>query len=142
MNKQCSTSLTKLAWTITRCVKIHSSKYIYIYLYCHPQTDCFVLSEPFSVARHVGRPKPGSKPIQLYVRLSLRPLGQQAYHFALCERRPKYLYTCTHIYRRILIGIYLGIKVYSVILLDINLKIRLIWCINCMGGITGSVPVA
>ena len=31
--------------------------YIYIYIYCHPQTDCFVLSELFSVARHVGRSK-------------------------------------------------------------------------------------
>ena len=49
--------------------------YIYIYIYCHPQTDCFVLSELFSVARHVGRSKPGSKPVQHYVRLSLRPLG-------------------------------------------------------------------
>ena len=52
--------------------------YIYIYIYCHPQTDDFVLSEHFSVDRHAGRSKPGSKPIQLYVRLSLRPLGQQA----------------------------------------------------------------
>ena len=58
--------------------------YIYIYIYCHPQTDCFVLSELFSVARHVGRSKPGSKPIQLYDRLSIRPLGQQAYH--VCRR--------------------------------------------------------
>ena len=48
-----------------------------IYIYCHPQTDCFVLSELFSVGRHS---KPGTKPIQLYVRLSLRPLGQQEYH--------------------------------------------------------------
>ena len=54
-------------------------------VYCHPQTDCFVLSELFSVARHVERWKPGSKPIQLYVRLSLRPLGQQAYHVWLRE---------------------------------------------------------
>ena len=43
--------------------------YIYIYIYCHPQTDCFVLSELFSVARHAGRSKPGSKPVQLYIRL-------------------------------------------------------------------------
>ena len=43
-----------------------------IYIYSHPQTDCFVLSELFSVARHVGLSKPGSKPIQLYVRLSIR----------------------------------------------------------------------
>ena len=56
----------------------HIHTYIYIYIYCHPQTDCFVLSELFSVARHAGRSKPGSKPIQLYVRLSFRPLGQQA----------------------------------------------------------------
>ena len=59
--------------------------YIYIYIYCHPQTDSFVPSELFGVARHVGRSKPGSKPIQLYVRLSLRPLSQQAYHVWLRE---------------------------------------------------------
>ena len=52
----------------------HSCSYIYIYIYCHPQTDCFVLSELFSVARHAGRSKPGSKPVQLYVRLSLSRL--------------------------------------------------------------------
>ena len=62
------------------CMYVPVWIYIYIYIYCHPQTDCFVLSELFSVARHVGHSKPGSKPIQLYVRLSLRPLGQQAYH--------------------------------------------------------------
>ena len=33
-------------------------------IYCHLQTDCFVLSELFSVARHAGRSKPGSKPVQ------------------------------------------------------------------------------
>ena len=33
----------------------------------------------FSAARHVGRSKPGSKPVQLYVRFSLRPLGQLLY---------------------------------------------------------------
>ena len=38
------------------------------YIHCHPHTDCFVLSELFSVARHVGRAKPASKPIQLYVK--------------------------------------------------------------------------
>ena len=57
--------------------------YIYIYIYSHPQTDCFVLSELFSVARHAGRSKPGSKPVQLYVRLSFRPLGRQADHVGL-----------------------------------------------------------
>ena len=54
--------------------------YIYIYIYCHPETDCFVVSQLFCVARHVGRLKLGSKPTQIYVRLSIGPLGQQAYH--------------------------------------------------------------
>ena len=31
------------------------TSYLYLYIYCHPQTGCFVLSELFSVARHVGR---------------------------------------------------------------------------------------
>ena len=65
-------------WTTVTYMPIYI--YIYIYIYSHPQTDCFVLSKLFSVARQVGRSKPGSKPIQLYVRLSLRPLGQQEYH--------------------------------------------------------------
>ena len=47
------------------------------------KTDCFVVSQLFSVARHVGRLKLGSKPTQLYVRLSIRLLGQQAYHVSL-----------------------------------------------------------
>ena len=59
---------------------IYSNIYIYIYIYCHPQTDCVVVSQLFSVARHVGYLKLGSKPAQLYVRLSIRLLGQQAYH--------------------------------------------------------------
>ena len=65
----------------------YSSKYmyIYIYIYCHPQTDCFVLSELFSVARHTRCSKPGSKPIHLYVRLNLRPIGQQTDHVWLRE---------------------------------------------------------
>ena len=33
-------------------------------IYCHLQTDCFVLSELFSMAKYVGRSKLGSKPIQ------------------------------------------------------------------------------
>ena len=49
-------------------------------IYSHPQTDCFVLSELFSVARHAGRSEPGSKPVQLYVRLWFRPLVHQADH--------------------------------------------------------------
>ena len=35
--------------------------YIYIYIYCHPQTDCFVVSQLFSVARHARFSKLGSK---------------------------------------------------------------------------------
>ena len=54
--------------------------YIYIYIYSHPQTDCFIRSELFSVAGHAGRSKPRSKPVQLYVRLYYRPLGHQADH--------------------------------------------------------------
>ena len=42
-------------WCVCMCV--------YIYIYCHLQTDCFVLSELFSVARHAGHSKPGSEPI-------------------------------------------------------------------------------
>ena len=57
--------------------------YIYIYLYCHPQTDCFIVSQLFKVARHVGHLKLRSKPAQLYVRLSIRPLGQLEYHVSL-----------------------------------------------------------
>ena len=58
----------------------HTYIYIYIYIYCHPQTDCFVLSELFSVARLAGHSKPGLKPVQLYVRLGFRPLGHQSDH--------------------------------------------------------------
>ena len=50
------------------------------YIYCHPQTDCFVVLQLFSVAKHLGHLKLESKPAQLYVRLSIRPLGQQAFH--------------------------------------------------------------
>ena len=55
--------------------------YIYIYIYsCHPQTDCFIVSQLFCAARHVGRLKLGSKPAQLYVRLSIISRSQQANH--------------------------------------------------------------
>ena len=76
--------------------------YIYIYIYILSSTDCFVLSELFSVARHVGCSKSGSKPIQLYIRLSLRPLSQQAYHVWLREFLRYYVVTaaavCLHFY--------------------------------------------
>ena len=55
--------------------------YIYIYIYiCHPQIDYFLVSQIFSMARHVGCLKLGPKPTQIYVRLSIIPLRQQANH--------------------------------------------------------------
>ena len=54
--------------------------YIYICIYNHPQTDYFVVSQLFSVARHVGRLKLGLKPTQLYVILIIILLSQQAKH--------------------------------------------------------------
>ena len=70
-------------------------------IYFHPLTDCFILSELFSLARHIGRSKPGSKPIQLYIRLSVKPLSQQAYHVWLREFLRCYVVTaavCLHFY--------------------------------------------
>ena len=76
------------------CMYIYSYIYIYIYIcvcvcvcvclsVCgHPQTDCFVESQIFSVARHVGRLKLGSKPAKLYVRLCIIALRQQANHIS------------------------------------------------------------
>ena len=61
--------------------------YIYIYTYCHPRTDYFAVSQLFSVARHVGRLKLGSKPARHYVKLSIKPLDQQAYQSAQFVRR-------------------------------------------------------
>ena len=55
----------------------------------HPQTDCFVVSQVFSVARHVGRLKLGSKPAKLYVRLSIIPLVSVIFirpNFGTCLR--------------------------------------------------------
>ena len=88
-NSTCINSVNQYTQTHTHNTHTHTHTYIYIYIYthkyCHPETDCFVLSELFSVARHAGRSKPGSKPTQLYVRLSLRQFGQQAYHVCLRE---------------------------------------------------------
>ena len=49
--------------------------YTYIYTYCHPQTDSFIVSQLFSVARHTGRFKLSLKPAQLYVRLARTLVG-------------------------------------------------------------------
>ena len=64
--------------------------YIYIcsvYIYCHPNADCFVVSHLFSVTRHIGRLKLGSKPTQFYVRRSTIPISQQANHLYSGIRR-------------------------------------------------------
>ena len=47
----------------------HTHTHTYIYIYSNPQTDCFVVSLLFNVARHVGHFKLGSKPAQLYIML-------------------------------------------------------------------------
>ena len=60
--------------------RTHTYIHTYIHAYCHSQTDCFVVWQFFNVARHVGRLKLGSKPAQLYVRLSIIPLSHQANH--------------------------------------------------------------
>ena len=53
--------------------------YIYIYIYCHPRTDCFIVLQLYynKWAKHVGRLKMGSKPTQLYVRISILPISQR-----------------------------------------------------------------
>ena len=58
----------------------HIYIYIYIYIYIHLETACFVVSQLFSVAKHVRRLKLWSKPTQLYVRLIIIPTNQQANH--------------------------------------------------------------
>ena len=57
--------------------------YIYIYIYRHPPTNCFLVSQLFGVARHAERFKLGSKPTQLYARLSILSLSRQATYVSL-----------------------------------------------------------
>ena len=69
----------KMRWGSLKMLSTKCINKLYICnIYCHPQTDCSVVWQLFSVARHVGRLKLGSKPAHLYVRLSIIPLGQQA----------------------------------------------------------------
>ena len=56
--------------------------YMYTYIYCHPQTVSFVVSQLFCVVIHVGRLKLRSKPAQLYIRLSIIELSQQVNHIS------------------------------------------------------------
>ena len=60
-------------------------------IYCHPKTDCFIVSQLFSVARHVGCLKLGLKPFQLYVRLSLTHTHTHMYMHALTK---EHLWCC------------------------------------------------
>ena len=56
---------------------------MYIYIYCNPQTDCFVVSQLISVVRHAGCFKLGLKPAQLDIRLSTIPLSHQLPYVSL-----------------------------------------------------------
>ena len=53
------------------CSRVRLYIYIYIYIYIHLQTDRFGISQLFNVARYAGRFKQGSKPAQLYVKLTI-----------------------------------------------------------------------
>ena len=74
--------------------------YIFImYVYCHPHTHCFVVSQRISVARHVGCLKLGSKPAQIYVRLSTTPLSQQVNHVSsVIIRHYVVAFVCLHFF--------------------------------------------
>ena len=68
-----------------------------IYIYIHQQTDCFVVSQLFSLARHVGRYKLGSKAAQIYVRLSIIPLSPLATYVNLgIIRHYEVAFVCLH----------------------------------------------
>ena len=49
-------------WTILTNSLRTSTGYIYIYIYIHPQTECFVVSQIISMARHTRCFQLGSKP--------------------------------------------------------------------------------
>ena len=55
-----------------------NDEYMYIYIYCNPQKYCFVVSQFFSVTRHVERFMLGLKPAQLYVGLSIIPFSHHS----------------------------------------------------------------
>ena len=47
------------------------SESLNICIYSHPQKNCFIVSQHFSMVRHKGRLKWRSKPTQLYIRLNI-----------------------------------------------------------------------
>ena len=59
----------------------HTQRYSYIYILS--STASFVVSQHFSVDRHVGRLNLGSKPAQIYVKFSIIQLSHQANHVSL-----------------------------------------------------------
>ena len=60
-------------------------------------TDCFIVSQLISVARHAGRFKLGLKPTQLYVRLSIILLSHQsAYVSSGIIRHYVVAFACLH----------------------------------------------
>ena len=61
--------------------------HIYIYIYSHPQRDCFVVSQLISVARHAGHFKLGLKPAPHDIRLSIIPLSHQLIYVSSGIRR-------------------------------------------------------
>ena len=69
-------------WQFPSATEFESTLYKHIYVYVYIIIHCFVVSQLFSVARHVERLKLGSKPAQFYVRLSIIPLSPQANHIS------------------------------------------------------------
>ena len=92
---------------------------VFFFLYSYPQTDCFVVSQLFSVARQTGRFKLGLKPSQLYVKLSIIQHGHQSTYVSSGIIR-HYVgafvclhFTLTHIYIYIYIyTFYLNVYIY------------------------------
>ena len=67
-----------------------------LYIVIHGLT-CFVISQLFSVARHVGGLKLGSKRAHLYVRFSILPLSQQTnYTSSGIIRHYVVVFVCLH----------------------------------------------
>ena len=62
MKNNCNLWRLRTRWPLI-LKKVVPCSYIYIYIYSQTKTDCFVLSELFSVAINVGHLKPVSKPV-------------------------------------------------------------------------------
>ena len=84
------------------------SHFIYIYIYCHPRTDYFVVSLLFSVDRHVSCFKLSSKPGWLYI-------SRISYPTPIVNLKVSkgYFYTHTHTHTHIYIYIYIYIFAYT-----------------------------